>query len=45
MSIVESTIYDAPGEPGSPVELRERYENFIGGAVDRPDDRASTGRI
>src|SRR6202158_1155989 len=31
MSIVESTIYVAPGERGSPVELRERYENFIGG--------------
>ena len=31
MSIVESTIYEAPGESGSPVELRERYENFIGG--------------
>ena len=31
MSIVESTTYEAPGAPGSPVELRERYENFIGG--------------
>jgi aldehyde dehydrogenase len=31
MSIVESTVYNAPGESGSPVELRERYENFIGG--------------
>ena len=31
MSIVESTVYAAPGEPSSPVELRERYENFIGG--------------
>jgi aldehyde dehydrogenase len=31
MSIVESTIYVAPGEPGSLVELKERYENFIGG--------------
>ena len=31
MSITESTAYDAPGEPGSPVELKERYENFIGG--------------
>ena len=31
MSIVESTIYVAPGEPGSLVEVRERYENFIGG--------------
>ena len=31
MSIVESTTYEAPGRPGSPVELRKRYENFIGG--------------
>jgi aldehyde dehydrogenase len=31
MSIVESTTYVAPGEPGSLVELKERYENFIGG--------------
>jgi aldehyde dehydrogenase len=32
MSTVESTAYSAPGESGSPVELNERYENFIGGA-------------
>ncbi|MGB0095302.1 MAG: aldehyde dehydrogenase family protein [Solirubrobacteraceae bacterium] len=31
MSIVESTTYEAPGKPGSPVELQDRYENFIGG--------------
>src|SRR3984957_212764 len=31
MSIVQSTVYDAPGESGSPVELKEFYENFIGG--------------
>ena len=31
MSIMQSTVYDAPGESGSPVELKERYENFIGG--------------
>ena len=31
MATVESTTFAAPGEPGSPVELRERYENFIGG--------------
>ena len=23
--------YEVPGQAGSPVELRERYENFIGG--------------
>jgi aldehyde dehydrogenase len=31
MSIVESAVFDVPGESGSPVGLRERYENFIGG--------------
>jgi aldehyde dehydrogenase len=31
MSTVQSTAYEAPGAPGSPVELRERYDNFIGG--------------
>ena len=32
MSIIESTAYEAPGKAGSSVELKERYENFIGGA-------------
>jgi aldehyde dehydrogenase len=31
MAIVASTTYEAPGQSGSPVELQERYENFIGG--------------
>src|ERR1700727_104723 len=31
MSIVESPTYVAPGEHGILVELKERYENFIGG--------------
>ena len=31
MATIESTTYAAPGEPGSPVELKDRYENFIGG--------------
>jgi aldehyde dehydrogenase len=31
MAVTESTTYAAPGEPGSPVELKDRYENFIGG--------------
>jgi len=26
-----STVYSAPGEPGSPVQLKARYGNFIGG--------------
>jgi aldehyde dehydrogenase len=38
MAIVETTIYEAPGESGSPVELRERYENFIGGEWVAPID-------
>jgi aldehyde dehydrogenase len=32
MAITEHvTTYPAPGEPGSPVELKPRYDNFIGG--------------
>jgi aldehyde dehydrogenase len=31
MSVIQSTAYDAPGASGSPVALRERYNNFIGG--------------
>jgi aldehyde dehydrogenase len=31
MSVIQSTAYDAPGASGSPVVLRERYDNFIGG--------------
>src|SRR5690242_18747447 len=31
VSLLESTAYAAPGESGSPVELKDRYENFIGG--------------
>ena len=31
MATVESTTYAAPGQPESPVELKERYDNFIGG--------------
>jgi aldehyde dehydrogenase len=31
MSIVEATVYVAPGESSSMVELKDRYENFIGG--------------
>jgi aldehyde dehydrogenase len=31
MATIEKTMYSAPGEQGSPVELKERYENFIGG--------------
>jgi aldehyde dehydrogenase len=31
MATLERTIFAAPGEPDSPVELKERYDNFIGG--------------
>src|SRR5450755_2617931 len=32
MAITEKqTAYEAPGQPGSVVEVRDRYENFIGG--------------
>ncbi len=27
----DSTSFEAPGNPGSPVQVKERYENFIGG--------------
>jgi aldehyde dehydrogenase len=30
-TIEKAAIFEAPGRPGSPVELKERYENFIGG--------------
>ena len=36
MSTIESTTYAPPGEAGSPVELDDRYENFIGGEWVRP---------
>src|SRR5512146_1121103 len=32
MAVLEKTaIYEAPGEAGSPVDLKARYDNFIGG--------------
>jgi aldehyde dehydrogenase len=31
-----TTTYPAPGEPGSPVSLKGRYENFIGGRWTAP---------
>ena len=32
MAVVEqTTVYPAPGSPGSLVALKPRYENFIGG--------------
>ena len=31
-TIADTHAYAAPGRAGSPVELKDRYENFIGGA-------------
>ena len=47
----DRTTFEAPGRPGSPVELEQRYDNFIGGAwvapstgEYRPNLTPSTGR-
>jgi aldehyde dehydrogenase len=37
-TIEQSTTFEAPGNPGSPVECKPRYENFIGGAWVAPVD-------
>ena len=37
-TIEKGVIYEAPGASGSPVELKERYDNFIGGAGSPPDE-------
>ena len=42
-TINEQQTYPAPGEPGSPVEVAARYDNFIGGEWRRPS-RAHTAR-
>ena len=54
MATIEKTAtYEPPGRPGSPVELKERYDNFIGGAWvppttgeyrDEPDARRPASR-
>ena len=32
MAVIEqTTVYPAPGSPGSLVTVEERYDNFIGG--------------
>src|SRR5665213_1474420 len=36
MAIVDATTYQAPGRSDSPVELQDRYENFIGGEWTAP---------
>jgi aldehyde dehydrogenase len=37
-TIEQSTTFEAPGKPGSPVECKPRYENFIGGEWVAPVD-------
>jgi aldehyde dehydrogenase len=37
MATIEKTAtYEPPGRPGSPVDVKDRYENFIGGAFKPP---------
>ena len=45
MSVIQSTIYDAPGTSGSPVALRERYDNFIGGEWIAPTTGEYRGNV
>src|SRR5476651_2188218 len=37
-TVQQSTTFEAPGRPGSPVQCKERYENFIGGHWVAPID-------
>ncbi|MGZ5357258.1 MAG: aldehyde dehydrogenase, partial [Solirubrobacterales bacterium] len=37
-TIEKPSTYAAPGEPGSPVVLKEKYENFIGGGWVAPSN-------
>ena len=45
MSVIQSTTYDAPGASGSPVALRERYDNFIGGEWIAPTTGEYRGNV
>ena len=45
MSVIQSTAYDAPGASGSPVALRERYDNFIGGEWIAPTTGEYRGNV
>ena len=38
-TIEKPATYEPPGRPGSLVEVKDRYENFIGGAWTPPDHR------
>jgi hypothetical protein len=35
-TVEKTTTYEAPGQTGSPVELKPQYDNFIGGPGSRP---------
>jgi len=37
-TVEQSTTFEAPGRPGSPVQCKEQYENFIGGHWVAPVD-------
>ena len=39
MAVVEKLTYSSPGQADSPVTLKPRYENFIGGHWIAPIDR------
>jgi aldehyde dehydrogenase len=45
MSVIQSTTYGAPGVSGSPVALRERYDNFIGGEWIAPTTGEYRGNV
>ena len=45
MGTVEQTIHEAPGKAGSPVELKERYDNFIGGHRVPPTTESRAGDL
>jgi aldehyde dehydrogenase len=45
MAVIASTTYAAPGEPGSPVELKDRYDNFIGGEWIAPTTGEHVGNV
>ena len=41
-TIEKPAVFEAPGQSGSPVPLKERYDNFIGGRWVAAGRRAST---
>ena len=45
MSVIQSTAYVAPGASGSPVALRKRYDNFIGGEWIAPTTGEYRGNV